>query len=167
MKALPKSAPWAGVLYASALFFIAVTPTGAADWPMFRGSPGLVGVAEGQLPDKLGTLWTFKTGGAVKSSAAIAGDRVYFGSADENIYAVALGDGKKLWSYKTSGPIESSPLVLDQKVFIGSSDGALYALEASSGKLVWKYETGDKILGSPNWIKKDQNFWVLFGSYDF
>src|SRR6266566_1259049 len=125
----------------------------AADWPMFRGGPALLGVAEGSLPAKLASVWTFKTGGAVKSSAAIAQARVFVGSSDENIHALDLGNGKKLWSFKTGGPVESSPLVLEQKVFVGSSDGALYALQASDGRVVWKYETGDKILGSPNWIK--------------
>src|SRR5207237_1408544 len=114
----------------------------AAEWPMFRGGPALLGVAEGNLPDKLATVWTFKTGGAVKSSAAIAHARVFVGSSDENVYALDFGSGKKLWSFKTGGPVESSPLVLEQKVFVGSSDGALYALQASDGRVVWKYETG-------------------------
>ena len=46
---------------------------GAGSWPMFRGSPGLVGVAAGQLPDAPGLQWSFKTEGPVKSSAAIDG----------------------------------------------------------------------------------------------
>jgi outer membrane protein assembly factor BamB len=123
------------------------------DWPMFRGGPALAGVAGGSLPEKLDLLWTFKTAGPVKSSAAIVQDRVYIGSDDGNVYALALADGKKVWTFKTGGGVESSPLVLEGKVFVGSSDGWLYALEAGTGKLAWKYETGDKILGAPNWVK--------------
>jgi len=37
------------------------------DWPMFRGGPALAGVAAGSLPERLELLWTFKTGGPVKS----------------------------------------------------------------------------------------------------
>src|SRR5437879_7978735 len=101
----------------------------AADWPMFRGGPALLGVAEGSLPDKLSLLWTFKTGGAVKSSAAIAQGKVFVGSGDEMVYALDFANGKNVWTFKTGGAVESSPLVLEQRVYVGSSDGALYALE--------------------------------------
>ena len=137
------------------------------DWPMFRGGPALAGVAGGGLPERLDLLWTFKTAGPVKSSAAIVQDRVFIGSDDGNLYALALADGKKVWDFKTGGAVESSPLVLEGKVFVGSSDAFLYALEAATGKLVWKYETGDKILGGPNWVKSGEKTWVLAGSYDF
>ena len=43
----------------------------AAAWPMFRGGPALLGVAEDSLPARLELLWSFKTAGPVKSSAAI------------------------------------------------------------------------------------------------
>ena len=124
-----------------------------ADWPMFRGGPSLAGVAGGSLPGRLALRWTFKTGGPVKSSAAMVRDRVFIGSDDGNVYALALPDGKQIWAFKTGGAVESSPLVLEGRVYVGSSDGLLYALEAASGKLLWKYVTEDKILGAPNWVK--------------
>ena len=68
-----------------------------ADWPMFHGGPALTGVAATKLPERLGLLWTFKTGGPVKSSPAIVQDRVFIGSDDGNVYALALADGKKVW----------------------------------------------------------------------
>src|SRR3954454_7347538 len=80
-------------------------------WPMFRGSPSLVGVAAGKLPDAPALLWSFKTEGPVKSSAAIEGGRAVVGSDDGNVYALDLANGKKVWSFKTAGPVESSPLV--------------------------------------------------------
>jgi eukaryotic-like serine/threonine-protein kinase len=126
---------------------------GAAIWPMFRGNPALTGVAAGNLPDKLSLLWSFKTGGPIKSSAAIVEGRVFIGSGDGQVYALELGDGKKAWAAKTGGPVDSSPLVLGGRVFFGSVDNSLYAVEAASGKQIWKYETGDKILGAPNWVK--------------
>ena len=109
MNACSKFGPWVGLVYGCALLHSIVGETGAAEWPMFRGNPGLTGVAQGALPDKLSSLWTFKTGSSVKSSAAIAGNRVFFGSADESIYAVDLADGKKLWSYKQEA--RSNPLL--------------------------------------------------------
>jgi len=127
--------------------------TTGEDWPMFRGGPALAGVAGGKLPDRLELVWTFKTAASVKSSAAIVQDRVFIGSDDGNVYALALADGKKVWAFKTGGGVESSPLVMEGKVFVGSGDGFVYALEAATGKLAWKYETGDKVLGAPNSVK--------------
>src|SRR5947209_1474958 len=104
----------------------------AADWPMFRGQPSLVGITDESLPDKLVSAWRFKTGGPVKSSPAIVGNVVFVGSTDSNVYALNLKDGKKAWATRTGGGVESSPLVLDGVVYIGSIDTFLYSLDASS-----------------------------------
>src|SRR6185436_4468701 len=139
----------------------------ASDWPMFRGSPALIGVTDGVLPPKPGLLWSAKTGGPVKSSPAIVGGTVFIGSHDSNVVALALADGKKLWSFQAGDPIESSPLVIEGKVFIGANDGVLYALDAQSGKLVWKYQTGEKILGGPNYFRDGNSLRIIVGSYDY
>src|ERR1051325_3020272 len=80
------------------------------------GGAALRGGAKGSLAGKLNLLWSFKTGGPVKSSPAIEQNQVFFGSGDGNVYALNLADGKKLWDVKTGGAIESSPLVLENRV---------------------------------------------------
>lgn len=137
-------------------------------WPMFHGSQGLLGRAEGSLADSLTLLWRFKTGYEVKSSAAIEGGRVFIGSSDDHIYALDLRTGEKLWSYKTDGEIEATPCVVDGRVFVGSSDDFLYALDAETGELIWRYETEGRILGSANWTRSPdgQSTWIVVGSYD-
>lgn len=139
-----------------------------ADWPMFRGSPELLGVSPATLPDDLKLLWTAKLGGPAKSSPAIVGGKVFIGADDMKLHALSLADGKQVWEFKTEGTIESSPLVLDGKVYFGSSDTSLYAVDAKEGKQVWKYATEDKILGAPNWTKSTdgKENWILVGSYD-
>ena len=92
-------AMWVWAFWAS--WASAAAPSG--DWPMFRGGPALTGVAGGKLPERLGLLWTFKAAGPVKSSPAIVQDRVFIGSDDGNVYALALADGKKVWAFKTGG----------------------------------------------------------------
>ena len=64
----------------------------APSWPIFRGNPALTGVAGDNLPEKPGLLWTFKTGGPVKSSAVIGAGKVFIGSDDGNLYAVNFSD---------------------------------------------------------------------------
>jgi len=143
------------------------TPLEAAGWPMFRGSPALVGVAEGTLADSLKLLWRFKTKDSVRSSAVIGGGRVYAGSDDGGLYALDARSGKAIWVFKTEDTIESSPLLLDGAIYVGASDGFLYKLDAA-GKVVWKYETGDRILAGVNWAAapKGGEKWILVGSYD-
>lgn len=139
------------------------------DWPMFRGNPSLTGLSTDVLPARLTKLWEFKTGGPVKSSAAIVGGKVFVGSSDQLVYALDLGTGTKQWEFKTEAKVESSPLVLDGKVYVGSDDSHLYALDAKTGALSWKFLTGDRILGGPNWVAAPTpgQKWVLVGSYDF
>ena len=155
----------------------------AQSWPMFRGNPGLTGISPAKLPNTLSLLWTHKTGGPVKSSAAIAHGKVFIGSDDKQVHCIDLKTGKAVWTFATQGEIESSPLVLDGLVFkttaegrhygpmvyVGSSDGHLYALDADNGKLMWKFQTEDKILGGPNWVSAPdgKSKWVLAGSYDY
>jgi outer membrane protein assembly factor BamB len=157
------------VLLAAGGLGLALTSAVAADWPMFRGGQSLAGIASGELPAKPGLLWTFKTGGPVRSSAAIVGGRVFIGSNDKNLYALDLGSGKKLWAFTNSGQIESSPLVLNGRVYFGSANNNLYGVDAGSGKEIWKYETGEKILGAPNWFvaNGETKTNILIGSYDF
>src|SRR5438093_1011533 len=139
-----------------------------AAWPMFRGDPALNGVAAGKLSTPLTLRWTYKTGGAVRSSPAVADGRVFVGSDDERLHAVDFAKGTNLWSFKTGGPIESSPLVLEGKVFIGCDDGVMRAFDAAKGNLLWSFPTGDKIPGSPNFTRAaDGKGWsILFGSFD-
>ena len=135
---------------------LSATVAGGADWPMFRGNPALTGVAPGKLPESLALLWRCETGGPVKSSAAIVGDRVFIGSHDANLYALDLATGRKLWTAATGDEVESSPLVREGRVFVGSADGFLYAFDADTGKRLWRYETANGFLAWPNWASSSQ-----------
>ena len=153
---------------------------------MFRGNPGLTGISPAKLPNSLSLLWTYKTAGPVKSSAAVADGKVFIGSDDKHLHCIDLKSGQKIWSLATEGEIESSPLVLDGMIFktsaqgryygpmvyVGSADGRLYAVDAETGRVIWKYETEDKILGAPNWFpapndNSGESKWILAGSYDY
>ena len=157
---------WWGLLVGLALCADAAE-TGS--WPMFHGEPALRGVAAASLPDQLELRWTFKTGAAVKSSAALVKGTAFVGSTDSNMYALAADSGKKLWSFTADDGIEASPLVLEGVVYVGGVDGNLYALDAATGALKWKYKTEDKILGSANWFRAGHPpmLRVVVGSYDY
>src|SRR5437870_4903272 len=71
-------------------------------WPQFRGSPNLVGTTASTLPPQLKLQWTYEAGDAIESSAAIADGVVYVGSANGELHAVNLADGKGKWKYKAA-----------------------------------------------------------------
>ena len=51
---------------------------------------------------------------------AVANGVVYFGSKDNNLYALNAGTGLLLWKYTTGGEVFSSPAVANGVVYFGS-----------------------------------------------
>ena len=68
--------------------------------------------------------------GPIQSSPALAGDRLYVGSDDGNLYAVDATTGAVVWAFHTDGSIISSPAVAtggaEPVIVVGSNDGNLY-----------------------------------------
>ncbi len=77
---------------------------------------------------KAGGLWSVQTAALVRSSVAVAGKHLYFGSDDGCVYALLRADGETVWKFETGGPVVSSPALSDGVLFIGSEDGFVYAL---------------------------------------
>ncbi len=79
-------------------------------------------------------LWSFLTGGAVRSSPVIVGSEVVVGSEDGNLYVLSLKSGKKLWSYPVGSALKAGPAVGAGFVVIGAEDGCVYAFSCRSGE---------------------------------
>ncbi|MEA2074684.1 MAG: PQQ-binding-like beta-propeller repeat protein [Euryarchaeota archaeon] len=54
----------------------------ASDWPMFHHDARHTGYTTESIPDDLELLWSYKTGGGVGSSPAVANGKVFVGSHD-------------------------------------------------------------------------------------
>ena len=85
----------------------------------------------------------------IRTSAAVNGEAVVFGSRSKNVYALDPVKGSRLWEYKCKRSVESSPVITGDNVAFASSDGRIYLLDLQTGKEVWKKETGDRIASSP------------------
>ena len=70
--------------------------------------------------------WTFPTQRRVESSAAVAGNRVFFGSGDGNMYGVSL-EGKAVWKYNAGKSITCGIAIGEGCIVAGEDD--------SNGKL--------------------------------
>jgi outer membrane protein assembly factor BamB len=151
---------------AAVLSGLALAPLQGADWPVFRGDPGLQGVAPGRLSSSLELVWTHETDGPIVSSPVVAEGRAYVGSDDGKLHAVDLRTGAGLWTFASEDLVEAPPLVVDGVVYFGSSDFYFYAVDAESGELRWKHETADKILGGANVLRAGDETRIVVGSYD-
>jgi len=86
------------------------------------------------------------------SSATLADDSLYIGSADGHLYALDPQTGTQRWRFRTGDIVRSTPVVSHGSVLFGSRDGLVYALDAGTGALRWKRATGDVVNSSPTLV---------------
>jgi len=95
------------------------------------------------------TLWLKDYTRPFTSPLALAGDRIYSGSADGSLYALDSNNGEVIWKVETQGVVEGRSLVTDNAIYFGSDDGALRAIDRTSGKQIWTHQASGKIVGQP------------------
>ncbi len=142
----------------------------ALDAPaQFRGDAAHAGVYAAPASAPAGRLkWRFHTGGPIVSSAAVAGDTVYVGSGDHQVYALDLRTGRQRWKFATHGRVASSPAVVDGVVYVVSYDGKLYAIDAASGTQKWTFATeGERRFAAPHLHGAEPRDEVMPDLFDF
>jgi eukaryotic-like serine/threonine-protein kinase len=130
---------------------VAATPaTGAPATVGFRGA-ARNGWFAGALPrTRPAALWTFATGGPVRSSPLFVDGTVFFGSGDGNLYAVDAATGRERWRFSTGAPVDGSPAYTARRaggalVVVASRDGFLHAIDAATGRERWKLALGTEL----------------------
>ena len=83
-------------------------------------------------------LWTFKTGGEIKSSPVVVERSVLIGSYDTHLYALDAGTGKLRWKLQTDGPVHATPAVQDGIVYIAGCDERFRAVALADGKVLFR-----------------------------
>jgi outer membrane protein assembly factor BamB len=142
----------------------------AEDWPTYLKDNTRVGVSGESLKFPLQMQWQWRPTAAPEMAwegprsepieglvmkhrnrfddahhVAVAGGRVYFGSAvDHQVRCVDAATGAPVWRFFTGGPIRLAPTIHAGKVYFGSDDGFVYCLEAVSGREVWKLQVGPR-----------------------
>ena len=129
-------------------------------------SPGAIGHVYA-FDQKTGAVrWKYRTTSASTDIIQV-GQRVYFGSFEDNWTALNLLNGTVAWSFSTgaSNPdcrLPKSPLTDGPHIYVAARDGNIYSFEAISGKVVWKRQLpGD---ASTSLVLKD-NF-LFIGTKD-
>ena len=128
--------------WCAGLLLLVMPLTELAAQSMFRADPAHSGVYSGPAPRQFHRVkWKFPTGDRIVSSPVVAGNVLYFGGDDGNIYALNPDSGVQLWKYSTGGPVPCTPAVIDGTLYAGSYDGKFYALDAKTGLTKWKFST--------------------------
>ncbi len=95
-------------------------------------------------------MWKTGAGGSIGQKLLIYRGKVYFGSANRNLYCVDARTGKEVWKYRTDGFILlSSPVSWKGKIIVGSYDRHIYCFDADTGELAWKFKTEGEIACVP------------------
>ena len=119
-------------------------------------------------------------GGIVTASAAVVGDRIYFGGG-RTLYSVATEDGRIIWKHVICGnpeeanctsdqndPLQilSSPAISGGRIFVGVATGGVtfgipyrggfLAFDAQTGEQIWRFEV-DPLLDAQGNIIGVQN----------
>ena len=114
-----------------------------SDAVMFRENPEHTGISNARFFAGQGGLrWQVQTDGAVRSSPAVSGDRIYVGSGDGGLYALDRQTGRQLWRFQAGGAVYASPAVTGGVVVCANLEGRVFAVEQSSGKLRWSFNSG-------------------------
>ncbi|HEY6278148.1 MAG TPA: PQQ-binding-like beta-propeller repeat protein [Streptosporangiaceae bacterium] len=95
-------------------------------------------------PQAGGQRWAFPAGGVV-TGIALAGGRVFAGSADFAVYGLRASDGRRLWAFRTGGPVQSRIAVAAGIVYAGGNDNHVYALDTGTGRKIWAFATGGSV----------------------
>ena len=114
----------------------------------------------GKSPD---ILWQFKTGGAIYSSPAVAGENLVIVSTDGFLYALNLKSGTLAWKLQIGGHSTGTPLVRGDSIYVGGGKGDVFCLESATGKVRWQFRTGSAMDYKP--CADDTG--IYFGSRDY
>ncbi|NQV48335.1 MAG: PQQ-like beta-propeller repeat protein [Rhodospirillaceae bacterium] len=87
-------------------------------------------------------VWRRDTGNWVPSLAGV-GDTVYYGSANTNVHAWNMSDGKTRWKFNIPGKsfdyLMGKPVFAEGRMYFKSQRGTFYALDLENGKPLWTH----------------------------
>jgi outer membrane protein assembly factor BamB len=121
--------------------------------PLLTDDLILIGTDHNCVPDGIGHVYAFErnTGKvrwkyqttSVPTDILRVGENIYFGSFQDNWYALKLRTGELLWKFSTGVSNESchfvkSPVADERQLYLTGLDGIIYSLDAASGRVIWK-----------------------------
>lgn len=116
------------------------------------------GIAAPDVP-RLRLKWAFGFPGDIQaySQPAVAGGRIFVGSAGHRVYSLDAYTGCTYWMFEAEAPVRTAISIgaigSGYAVYFGDIHANVYAADASSGRLLWKIHADDhseaRITGAP------------------
>lgn len=160
----------AGIVTLSALgMYMLLTGDGSAtpglsadedfsEWHAFRGGARRLGNVDGLAGPQDGQeIWSFREKldrAGFASSPAVAGNKIYVGANNNNLYCFDASTGDVIWKYETLYEVFSSPAVSGNKVYFGeglhyTEDASFRCVDAKTGEDIWSFPTTSHGESSP------------------
>jgi len=92
-------------------------------------------------------VWRNKRG-AVFSSAATDGERVFVAGDDKEIHALDAKKGKLLWKHAVGGRVRATPALHEGVAVVGDFDGRLVGVRLADGQRAWTRDLSQPIYSS-------------------
>ncbi len=89
-------------------------------------------------------LWVAKTGAAVTSEPLCRRSALFFGTADNRLWALK-NSGRKKWNYPAGARCTARPFTFKDRVYFASYDDYLYALKARNGNLLLRVRMSHRL----------------------
>ena len=143
------------------------SPLASAHWVGWGGDlsnrrfqPGVqAGIEAADVP-RLRLKWAFGFPDDIQAYAqpAVAGGRVFVGSAGHRVYSLDASNGCVYWMFEAEAPVRTAislgAIASDYAVYFGDIHANVYAVSAASGRLIWKTRADEhseaRITGAPS-----------------
>jgi outer membrane protein assembly factor BamB len=99
---------------------------------------------EARGADDKDLVWSFETGGNIRSTPRIFQDHIFFGN-ESGILFVIDRNGKEAARFESGGEIQDAVAVEGRRVYFGSADKYIYSVDWKEKKIKWKVKTGGGI----------------------
>jgi outer membrane protein assembly factor BamB len=86
--------------------------------------------------------WKFNAEAPIRSTVAVGGNAIFFGSSKGVFYCLNKSTGKTSWTFNTGFAIHSSAALDNGDVFFSDNKQSLYSLNANTGKVNWQINLG-------------------------
>jgi len=92
-------------------------------------------------------VWSKVISAGTESSPIVAGDAVYFGDQNGNVYSLNATTGHTNWTYHASASVKGGPAIANGILYFGDYSGRAYAVNANTGHRVWAANTNGSDFG--------------------
>src|SRR3954447_19087318 len=93
--------------------------------------------------------WAKRLGSASESSPLVVQGRLYVGSQNGTVYALAAKSGRILWRHYAGGPVKAALAYSHGRLFLGDYGGSVTALRPRNGSVAWRSSGYGQIYATP------------------